>query len=126
MSQILCVACMMYIAVIVGRGIRKSSPQEKEQEECSNDSYSELSQKIDELNRCKNGIDELSEMIADITSCSPGRVAKTVSVKILDSGREYNFLLDGEDFASELMLELFNSERDDLNTSLRSRIKKIS
>ena len=126
MSQILCVACMMYIAVIVGRGIRKSSPQEKEQEECSTDSYSELSQKIDELNRCKNGIDELSEMIADITSCSPGRVAKTVSVKILDSGREYNFLLDGEDFASELMLELFNSERDDLNTSLRSRIKKIS
>ena len=90
------------------------------------ESYSELSQKIDELNRCKNGIDELSEMIADITSCSPGRVAKTVSVKILDSGREYNFLLDGEDFASELMLELFNSERDDLNTSLRSRIKKIS
>ena len=78
------------------------------------------------MNRCRNGIDEISEMIADITSCSPGRVAKTVSVKILESGREYNFLLDGEDLASELMLELLNSERDDLNTSLRSRIKKIS
>ena len=65
-------------------------------------------------------------MIADITSCSPGKVAKTVSVKILESGREYDFLLNGEDLASELMLEMLNSERDDLNTSLRSRIKKIS
>ena len=126
MSQFLCIAFVMYIAVIVGRGLRKNSPQEEEQEERSNESYSELSRKVDELNRCRNGIDEISEMIADITSCSPGKVAKTVSVKILESGREYDFLLNGEDLASELMLEMLNSERDDLNTSLRSRIKKIS
>lgn len=126
MMQILCVAFVMYIAVILGKGLRKNSPQEEEPEERSKESYSELSRKIDELNRCRNGIDEISEMIADITSCSPGKVAKTVSIKILESGREYNFLLNGEDLASELMLELLNSERDDLNTSLRSRIKKIS
>ena len=124
--QILCVAFVMYIAVILGKGLRKNSPQEEEPEERSKESYSELSRKIDELNRCRNGIDEISEMIADITSCSPGKVAKTVSIKILESGREYDFLLNGEDLASELMLELLNSERDDLNTSLRSRIKKIS
>ena len=126
MMQFLCVAFVMYISVILGKGLRKNSPQEAEQEERSNESYSELSRKIDELNRCRNGIDEISEMIADITSCSPGKVAKTVSVKILESGREYDFLLNGEDLASELMLELLNSERDDLNTSLRSRFKKIS
>ena len=126
MMQFLCVAFVMYIAVILGKGLRKNSPQEEEPEERSNESYSELSRKIDELNRCRNGIDEISEMIADITSCSPGKVAKTVSIKILESGREYDFLLNGEDLASELMLELLNSERDDLNTSLRSRIKKIS
>ena len=126
MSQFLCIALMMYIAVIVGRGLRKNSPQEEEQEERSNESYSELSRHINELNRCKDGIDNLSDMIADLTSCSPGKVAKTVSVKILESGREYDFLLNGEDLASELMLEMLNSERDDLNTSLRSRIKKIS
>ena len=126
MMQFLCIAFVMYISVILGKGLRKNSPQEEEPEERSNESYSELSRKIDELNRCRNGIDEISEMIADITSCSPGKVAKTVSVKILESGREYNFLLNGEDLASELMLELLNSERDDLNTSLRSRIKKIS
>lgn len=128
MMQFLCVAFVMYISVILGKGLRKNSPQEQEEEpeERSKESYSELSRKIDELNRCRNGIDEISEMIADITSCSPGKVAKTVSVKILESGREYDFLLNGEDLASELMLELLNSERDDLNTSLRSRIKKIS
>ena len=126
MMQFLCIAFVMYISVILGKGLRKNSPQEAEQEERSTESYSELSRKIDELNRCRNGIDEISEMIADITSCSPGKVAKTVSVKILESGREYNFLLNGEDLASELMLEMLNSERDDLNTSLRSRIKKIS
>lgn len=126
MMQFLCIAFVMYISVILGKGLRKNSPQEAEQEERSTESYSELSRKIDELNRCRNGIDEISEMIADITSCSPGKVAKTVSVKILESGREYDFLLNGEDLASELMLELLNSERDDLNTSLRSRIKKIS
>ena len=126
MSGLLCVAFMMYLAVILGKGLRKNSPQEEEPEEGSKDSYSELSRKIDELNRCRNGIDEISEMIADITSCSPGKVAKTVSVKVLDSGHEYDFLLNGEDLASELMLELLNSERDNLSTSLRSRIKKIS
>ena len=124
--SLLCVVVMLWLAVILGKGLRKNSPQEEEPESRSNESYSELSRKIDELNRCRNGIDEISEMIADITSCSPGKVAKTVSIKILESGREYNFLLNGEDLASELMLELLNSERDDLNTSLRSRIKKIS
>lgn len=124
--SLLCVVVTLWLAVILGKGLRKNSPQEEEPESRSNESYSELSRKIDELNRCRNGIDEISEMIADITSCSPGKVAKTVSVKILESGREYDFLLNGEDLASELMLELLNSERDDLNTSLRSRIKKIS
>ena len=124
--SLLCVVVTLWLAVILGKGLRKNSPQEEEPEERSKESYSELSRKIDELNRCRNGIDEISEMIADITSCSPGKVAKTVSIKILESGREYDFLLNGEDLASELMLELLNSERDDLNTSLRSRIKKIS
>ena len=124
--SLLCVVVTLWLAVILGKGLRKNSPQEEEPESRSKESYSELSRKIDELNRCRNGIDEISEMIADITSCSPGKVAKTVSVKILESGREYDFLLNGEDLASELMLELLNSERDDLNTSLRSRIKKIS
>lgn len=125
MMSFLCVATTLYLAVILGKGLRKNSPQEEEQE-CSEKSYSELSQQINELNRCKDGIDEISDMIADIIACSPDKLHRTVIVNIPESGREYHFLVNGEDQASELLLELLESERDNLNTSLRSRIRKIS
>ena len=125
MKSLLCVAFVMYIAVILGKGFRKVSPEKDQEQECT-ESYSELSKKIEELNRCKNGIDEISDMIADIIACSPDKLHRTVIVKIPETGREYHFLLNGEDTASEQLLELLDSERDTLNTSLRSRIKKIS
>lgn len=125
MMSFLCVVTTLYLAVILGKGLRKNSPQEEEQE-CSEKSYSELSQQINELNRCKDGIDEISDMIADIIACSPDKLHRTVIVNIPESGREYHFLVNGEDQASELLLDLLESERDNLNTSLRSRIRKIS
>lgn len=124
--SLLCVAATFYLAVILGKGLRKNSPKEDEKEEHSDEPYSELSRKIDELNRCKNGIDELSDMIADIIACSPEKLHRTISVTIPESGREYHFLVNGEDQASELLLSLLESERDNLSTSLRTRIKKIS
>lgn len=124
MMSILCVAVTLYMAVILGKGLRKSPPQEEEQE--SSESYSELSKKIDELNRCKNGIDEISDMIADIIACSPDKLHRTVTVKIPETGREYSFLVNGECQAAYQLLDLLESERDNLNTSLRSRIRKIS
>lgn len=124
--SLLCVAATFYLAVILGKGLRQNSPKEDEHEERSDETYSELSRKIDELNRCKNGIDELSDMIADIIACSPEKLHRTVSVTIPESGREYHFLVNGEDQASELLLSLLESERDNLSTSLRTRIKKIS
>lgn len=125
MMSILCVAVTLYMAVILGKGLRKSPPQEEEQER-SDETYSELSKKIDELNRCKNGIDEISDMIADIIACSPDKLHRTVTVKIPETGREYSFLVNGECLASDMLLDLLESERDNLNTSLRSRIRKIS
>lgn len=125
MMSFLCVATTLYLAVILGKGLRKNSLQEEEQE-CSEKSYSELSQQINELNRCKDGIDEISDMIADIIACSPDKLHRTVIVNIPESGREYHFLVNGEDQASELLLELLESERDNLNTSLRSQIRRIS
>ena len=121
----LCVATTLYLAMVLGKGLRKNSPQEEEQE-CSEKSYSELSQQINELNRCKDGIDEISDMIADIIACSPDKLHRTVIVNIPENGREYHFLVNGEDQASELLLELLESERDNLNTSLRSQIRRIS
>ena len=125
MMSFLCVATTLYLAVILGKGLRKNSPQEEEQE-CSEKSYSELSQQINELNRCKDGIDEISNMIADIIACSPDKLHRTVIVNIPESGREYHFLVNGEDQASEMLLDLLETERDNLNASLRSRIRKIS
>ena len=125
MMSILCVAVTLYMAVILGKGLRKSPPQEEEQES-SDETYSELSKKIDELNRCKNGIDEISDMIADIIACSPDKLHRTVTVKIPETGREYSFLVNGECQASDMLLDLLETERDNLNTSLRSRIRKIS
>lgn len=124
MMSILCVAVTLYMAVILGKGLRKSPPQEEQ--ERSDETYSELSKKIDELNRCKNGIDEISDMIADIIACSPDKLHRTVTVKIPETGREYSFLVNGECQASDMLLDLLESERDNLNTSLRSRIRKIS
>lgn len=125
MMSFLCVATTLYLAMVLGKGLRKNSLQEEEQE-CSEKSYSELSQQINELNRCKDGIDEISDMIADIIACSPDKLHRTVIVNIPESGREYHFLVNGEDQASELLLELLESERDNLNTSLRSQIRRIS
>lgn len=127
MMSLLCVAATLYLAVILGKGLQlqKNSPQEEEQE-CSEKSYSELSQQINELNRCKDGIDEISNMIADIIACSPDKLHRTVIVNIPESGREYHFLVNGEDQASEMLLDLLETERDNLNASLRSRIRKIS
>lgn len=125
MMSFLCVATTLYLAVILGKGLRKNSPQEEEQAR-SDEAYSELSKKIDELNRCKDGIDQISDMIADIIACSPDKLHRTVIVNIPESGREYHFLVNGEDQASEMLLDLLETERDNLNASLRSRIRKIS
>ena len=100
MMSLLCVAATLYLAVVLGKGLQqKNSPQVEEQER-SDETYSELSKKIDELNRCKSGIDELSDMIADIIACSPDKLHRTVIVSIPENGREYHFLLNGEDRAS--------------------------
>ncbi len=51
---------------------------------------------------------------------------KSVTIRIPDSDREFDFLIDGEDTASDLLLDLLENERERLNTSLRQEIRKIS
>lgn len=99
---------------------------EEPEEDESTESYSEISEKIICLNNYKQRIDTINEMIADLMSCSPGKVHKSVSVKVLENDDEYDFLVSGEDYASELLLELLKNEREDLSTSLRAELKKIS
>lgn len=112
-------------AAWVGSRLGKREPEEKAQP-ISKSSYSEISDQITRLNRYKEDIDELSEMIADIMSCSPGKVMKGITIRVPEADHEYDFLIDGEDETSNLLLDLLENERERLNTSLRQEIRKIS
>ena len=112
-------------AWVGGRLGTRRNPEDKPQE-ISRATYSEISDRITKLNRYREDIDEMSDMIADIMSCSPGEVMKTITIRVPDSDREYDLLVDGEDTASDLLLDLLENERERLNTSLRQEIRKIS
>lgn len=125
MIELALVLTVLGASAWVGSRLGKREPEEKTQP-ISKSSYSEISDQITRLNRYKEDIDELSEMIADIMSCSPGKVMKGITIRVPESDHEYDFLVDGEDETSNLLLDLLENERERLNTSLRQEIRKIS
>ena len=125
MIELALVLTVLGASAWVGSRLGKREPEEKTQP-ISKSSYSEISDQITRLNRYKEDIDELSEMIADIMSCSPGKVMKGITIRVPEADHEYDFLIDGEDETSNLLLDLLENERERLNTSLRQQIRKIS
>lgn len=125
MIELALVLTVLGASAWVGSRLGHREPEEKTQQ-ISTSSYSEISDQITRLNRYKEDIDELSEMIADIMSCSPGKVMKGITIRVPESDHEYDFLIDGEDETSNLLLDLLENERERLNTSLRQEIRKIS
>ncbi|MBQ1295309.1 MAG: hypothetical protein IIY21_14800 [Clostridiales bacterium] len=125
MIELALVLTVLGASAWVGSRLGKREPEEKTQP-ISKSSYSEISDQITRLNRYKEDIDELSEMIADIMSCSPGKVMKGITIRVPEADHEYDFLIDGEDETSNLLLDLLENERERLNTSLRQEIRKIS
>lgn len=126
--SLLCMVGVIVAAASAAKGF-SNKPSEKAPEReyiTDNETYSELSERIETLNGYKEDIDNINEMIADIMSCAPGKVHKTASIRILESGREHHMLLDGEDYSSETILEMLQNEREELSSSLRKEIKKIS
>jgi hypothetical protein len=124
MIELALVLTVLGASAWVGSRLGKREPEEKTQP-ISKSSYSEISDQITRLNRYKEDIDELSEMIADIMSCSPGKVMKGITIRVPEADHEYDFLIDGEDETSNLLLDLLENERERLNTSLRQEIRKI-
>ena len=124
--SLLCMTGVVGMAAVIGKEFRKEQPPEEPKQEVNHRTYSELSERITQLNDYKNDIDTVNDMIADIMSCAPGKVHKTVSVRILESERRYDFLLDGEDETSELLMQILENEREELSCSLRKEIEKIS
>lgn len=125
MIELALVLTVLGASAWVGSRLGKREPEEKTQP-ISRSSYSEISDQITRLNRYKEDIDELSEMIADIMSCSPGKVMKGITIRVPEADHEYDFLIDGEDETSNMLLDLLENERERLNTSLRQEIRKIS
>lgn len=125
MIELALVLTVLGASAWVGSRLGKREPEERTQP-ISKSSYSEISDQITRLNRYKEDIDELSEMIADIMSCSPGKVMKGITIRVPEADHEYDFLIDGEDETSNLLLDLLENERERLNTSLRQEIRKIS
>ena len=126
MIELMLVLSVLGAAAWVGSRLGTKGEPERKPQDISKASYSELSEQITELNRYRNDIDVLSDMIADVMSCEPNVEYKGISIRIPDTGREYNFLIDGEDEVSGLLLELLDVERGKLNTSLRQKIRRIS
>lgn len=125
MIELALVLTVLGASAWVGSKLGRREPEDKTQP-ISKSSYSEISDQITRLNRYKEDIDELSEMIADIMSCSPGKVMKGITIRVPEADHEYDFLIDGEDETSNLLLDLLENERERLNTSLRQEIRKIS
>lgn len=80
---------------------------------------------LDRISEIKDDIKLMTEMIADVRSCDPGNLVRTVQVIIPEYGHRYDFVVDGHNEISDILVDLFYSERDDLSTSLRSEIQKI-
>ena len=80
---------------------------------------------LDCVNEIKEDIKTMTEMIADVRSCDPGNLVRTVQVIIPEYGHRYEFLVDGHNEISDILVDLFHSERENLSTSLRSEIQKI-
>lgn len=80
---------------------------------------------LDRISEIKDDIKLMTEMIADVRSCDPGNLVRTVQVFIPEHGHRYDFVVDGHNEISDILVDLFYSERDDLSTSLRSEIQKI-
>lgn len=80
---------------------------------------------LDRISDLKDDIRLLSDMIADVKSCDPGTLVRTVQVTIPEYGHKYEFLVDGQNEISDVFVNLFSAERDDINSSLRQEIQKI-
>lgn len=80
---------------------------------------------LDEIEEKKNKIKLLSDMIADIQSCDPDNLLRTVTVTVNEYQRGYTFIVNGQDNISNELVNLFWMERGKLNTSLREDIRKI-
>lgn len=89
-----------------------------------NVSYNDL-EVIENLNEMKWKIERLNDMMLDCQTCDPEHLHKTVRIIIADNQHEYDFTATGTNFVSNCVEQMIKMEREKLNSSLRSEIRKI-
>ena len=83
---------------------------------------------IDEMNRTKEQLTSIEEMITDVSICSPDEHGKYISCEWMSSNGnkfKYDLLIDGENTATDEMLKIAYSERARLRTLLRQQIRNL-
>lgn len=113
----------LFWAAIKAFSIRETEDEQPPENEGR--SYSEIRENIISLNELKDNIDLINDMIADVRSCKPGVVHKTVSIRILENDRKIHFTVTGENEVSEMLIQILEKEREDYSSSLRKTITKI-
>lgn len=122
--QLIYAVYLLGLIVLFSKAFRKRDPEDYAEEEREM-SYSDLSEAIEEIAVAKKKIDAINDIIADIESCSPGLVNKTIIISVPESEHSINLLTTGEDVTADFMKKILENERDELATSLKVMLRKI-
>lgn len=80
---------------------------------------------IDKMSELKDKIKLLSDMIADVRSCDPDNLLRTITVTVNEYNRSYSFMVDGNSLVSDDFISLMIDERNQLEDALSAEVAKI-
>lgn len=88
-----------------------------------------VSEAIEEMNRTKEQLSSIEEMITDITICSPDDHNKYIRCEWANTLGEcfkYDLFIDGNGTVSDELLKIAYAERSRLRTLLRQQIRNLN
>lgn len=87
-----------------------------------------VTEQLDRVNQIRDKLQTIENIITDIMICKPDECVKyiTISCPSVNSVREYDFMVDGENATTEKVLALMYDERKNLRTSLQIETQKLA
>ncbi|MDE7137089.1 MAG: hypothetical protein K2O29_01330 [Ruminococcus sp.] len=87
-----------------------------------------VTEQLDRVNQIRDKLQTIESIITDVTVCKPDECVKyiTVSCPAVNSVREYDFMVDGENETTEKVLALMYDERKNLRISLQVESQKLA
>lgn len=117
------IACIVIIAVYLWIK-HKRQQAEQEPEQTFFDS-ARLQNEVNALHRCMQELEQLDAMLIDLRLCKPDELHKAFRVQWQGStGKEHalDFMSTGANGNTRHMIELAESQRDELNEEIQARI----